>query len=128
MKYDQLPVYKETYDLMLQVYKSSQNMKRDYRYTLGEEIKKGLCRLTTCIYRANLTYHKEQYIMEAREITETVKIQLRILHDLGQLPVKNLARMNLSIESISKQLAAWHKSKIEKARKEKEQEKEQEQE
>ncbi len=119
MKYDQLPVYKATYELLLDVYISGQNMSREYRYTLGEEIKKGICRLTTCIYRANLTQNKTPHITEAREITETVKLQIRLLHDLRQLPVARMARVNLRLESISKQLAAWHKSETEKTKKKK---------
>ena len=38
--YDHLPVYKKTYDLLLQLFRLSQNMERDYRYTIGENLKK----------------------------------------------------------------------------------------
>ncbi len=124
MKYDELPVYKASYDLILEVFKSSQTIKREYRYTLGEELKKEIVALMMCVYRANITVDKEQYILKAREHIEVVKLQIRLLHDLGQMPVRSMAKLNLNIESISKQLAAWHKSVNEKKKKERTKEEE----
>ena len=43
--YDHLPVYKKTYDLLLQLFRLSQNMERDYRYTIGENLKKEVIEL-----------------------------------------------------------------------------------
>ena len=40
--YNQLPVYKATYDLLLYVYQIGKDVQRDYRYTLGETLKKDL--------------------------------------------------------------------------------------
>ena len=37
--YNQLPVYKASYDLLLQLFQISKNMERDYKFTLGENIK-----------------------------------------------------------------------------------------
>lgn len=110
MQYNQLPVFKAAYDLLLDVFNSGQTMKREYRYTLGEELKKEMMKLMMCVYRANMSRNKEPHIMEARECIEVVKLQVRLLHDLKQLPVKNLAKMTLNYEAISKQLVAWHKS------------------
>lgn len=110
MLYTQLPVFKASYDLLLDVFKSSQTMKREYRYSLGEELKKEMMGLMMCIYCANLTRDKEAYLLRAREHIEIVKLQVRLLHDLRQLPVKNMARITLQYEVISKQLAAWYKS------------------
>ena len=96
--------------MLLDVFKSSQTMKREYRYTLGEELKREMTQLMMCVYRANLTRDKEPHILRAREHIETVKLQVRLLRDLHQLPVKNMARMTLQYETISKQLSAWHNS------------------
>ena len=40
--YNQLPVYKATYDLLLYVYQTGKDVQRDYRYTLGETLKRDL--------------------------------------------------------------------------------------
>ena len=63
-------------------------MQRDYRYTLGETLKKDLIMILTLIYRANSTRQKVETIIEAREKLVAVKLQLRLLHDLKQLSLK----------------------------------------
>lgn len=108
--YNQLPVYKATYDLLLYVYQIGKDMQRDYRYTLGETLKKDLITLLTLIYRANSTHQKVIVLLEAREKLVEVKLELRLLRDLRQLSLKNYANASLMAESISKQLSAWQKS------------------
>ena len=108
--YNQLPVYKATYDLLLYVYQTGKDVQRDYRYTLGETLKRDLITILTLIYRANANRQKVEIIVEAREKLVAVKLQLRLLHDLKQLSLKNYANASLMTESISKQLSAWQKS------------------
>ena len=103
--YNQLPVYKATYDLLLYVYQTGKDVQRDYRYTLGETLKRDLITILTLIYRANANRQKVEIIVEAREKLVAVK-----LHDLKQLSLKNYANASLMTESISKQLSAWQKS------------------
>jgi len=39
-QYDQLPVFKKGYDLLLAVYESTGGFGREFKYTLGESLKK----------------------------------------------------------------------------------------
>ena len=48
-----LPVYKASYDLILELFKVIKEFNREYKYTLGESIKKEAIELVTDIYRAN---------------------------------------------------------------------------
>lgn len=115
MRYDDLPVFKASYDLVLEVFTWSQHMKREYRYSLGEEVKKELVKLIMSVYRANVTKDKEPYIRTARENVEMARLQIRLLRDLGQVPIKHVTKVNLHIDDISKQLTAWHNA-VEKKR------------
>lgn len=108
--YNQLPVYKATYDSLLYVYQIGKDVQRDYRYTLGETLKKDLIAILILIYRANSARQKVETILEAREKLVAVRLQLRLLRDLKQLSLKNYANAALMTESISKQLSAWQKS------------------
>lgn len=112
MKYDQLPVFKESYDLTLQVYRSSLTMKRDYKYTLGEKLKEDVGELQLNIYRASIRPEKVPHVVAARERVEAIRMKIRLLRDLGQIPMNNMARLITSLESISKQLSAWHNKLI----------------
>ena len=108
--YNQLPVYKATYDLLLYLFQAGRDMQRDYRYTLGETMKKDLTEILVLIYRANSVHEKGPVLAEAREKLVAVKLHMRLLHDLKQLSVKAYANASLMAESISKQLSAWQKN------------------
>jgi hypothetical protein len=110
--YDNLPVFKASYDLLLEIYRLSENLKRDYRYTLGENLKQETMAMMVNIYKANSVEDKTALLGETREKLVAVKLYIRLLHDLKQLSVKQFALLSVQTESISKQLAAWHKSGI----------------
>ena len=110
MTYDNLPVYKSTYDLLLFVFRMGSNFKREYRYTLGENLKNELINVLLCVYTANASRQKEPPLQKAREGIVVVKLQLRLLSDLKQISIRPYALAVEQAESVSKQLAAWHRS------------------
>lgn len=107
--YQNLPVYKESYDLLLYVYVVSRNFQRDYRYTLGESLKHEALDSMINIYKASLSSLKLPLIEVAFENIESIKIQVRLLYDLKQLSLKQYTKLSIDIVSISKQLATWKK-------------------
>nr|WP_294483231.1 four helix bundle protein [uncultured Bacteroides sp.] len=106
--YDNLPVFKDTYDLLLLFIRISANMQRDFRYTIGQELKKELMDLCISIYQANGTTEKEFFINEGRKRMVIVKLDFRILHDTHQISTKQFAMFADKAEAISKQLTAWN--------------------
>ncbi len=52
-QYSELPVYKATYDLLLAIFQFSKDFNKEYKYTVGESLKKETIELITLIYRAN---------------------------------------------------------------------------
>ena len=108
--YIELPVYKASYDLLLQIFSLSHNLNREYKYTLGEKLKNEITELLSNIYRANRIREKAEYLKTARENLELVRLYIRILKDLKQITNKKHIFINQSIEKVSKQLAGWHKS------------------
>lgn len=107
--YDNLPVFKDTYDLLLQIIRMSMNLQRDFRYTIGERLKIEIMDLCIYIYKANGSYEKQEFIKQARERMVVIKLQVRVLHDVKQISVKQFAMLADKMESISKQLASWEK-------------------
>lgn len=66
---ENLPVFKMVYDLLLHLFHETQKMGKDYRYTLGEDLKHTLLRVEVCVYHANTekdTQRKMNYIGEAQ--------------------------------------------------------------
>jgi S23 ribosomal protein. len=107
--YENLPVFKASYDVLLSIYALSRNMQREYRYTIGEKLKTELMDMMVNIYKANSITDKSSVIQQARESLVVIKLHLRILRDLKQISVKSFALLSERIESLSKQLALWHK-------------------
>jgi four helix bundle protein len=110
--YEHLPVFKQSYDLLLDVYVMSKNLPRDYRFTIGEELKRRVMDLMICIYHANSNRDegKWNHINKAREYVVEIKLHIRLLGDLKQISAKKLASLTEHTESLSKQLTAWAKS------------------
>jgi len=108
--YDNLSVYKTSYDLLLDIFNFSKNMDREYKYTIGENLKKETTELITNIYRANCSLSKKDLIQTARENIEVVRLYLRLIKDLKQIPLSKFVNINELVESVSKQLSFWQKS------------------
>ena len=105
--YQNLPVFKATYALLIYLYTISRNFQRDYRYTIGESLKKDMLEMMLNLYRTNSKADKRELIRVCRENIEGIRIQVRILFDLKQRSLKQYSRISVDIESVSKQLVAW---------------------
>ena len=108
--YDHLPVYKASYDLLVEIFRFTKNFNREYKYTIGESLKNETIGMITNIYRANSSYTRKPIIQSARENVETVRLFMRLLKDLRQVNIEKFVDVNEKIESVSKQLSAWQKS------------------
>lgn len=108
--YDNLPVYKASYDLLIQVFKMVREFSKEYKYTLWDSIKKELIALISNIYKANSKTEKLSNITSARESLEVLKLYFRLCKDLQIINIKTYAQLSLVTEDISKQLAWWQKS------------------
>lgn len=107
--YENLPVFKEVYDLLLQFIRLSGNLKRDFRYTIGEQLKKDILELCVFIYQANARHEKTEFIGKAREKMVVIKLNLRVLHDTNQISVKQYSMLVDKVVFINKQLTSWDK-------------------
>ena len=105
--YDNLPVYKASYDLLLEIFIFSKNMDKEYKYTIGDDLKKETTAMITNIYRANCSQNKKELIQGGRRNLEVIRLYLRLIKDLKQISLLKFVKINEIIESISKQLNFW---------------------
>ena len=108
-QYDNLPVFKAIYDLLLEVYQRTRNVPRDLRYTLVQDLKNELLDLMVLVYQANGQREKEPLLRKSLEVFMYVRLRIRLLKDMHLLSIPQFAQLCLKTESISKQLTAWHK-------------------
>ena len=105
-----LPVYKATYDLLLAIFRFTKDFGKEYKYTVGESLKKETVELLTLIYRTNIKRDKIEVLQEARERIEVIRLFIRLMKDMKQISLKQFVQINESVENVSKQLSGWQKA------------------
>ena len=105
-----LPVYKSTYDLLLGIFEFTKSFSKEYKYTVGESLKKETIDLLILIYRVNTRQDKSTVLQEAKERIEVIRLLIRLMKDLHQISIKNFVAISTIVEEVSKQLTGWHKS------------------
>ncbi len=108
--HQELAVYKATYDLLLAIFEFTKSFSKDYKYTVGESLKKETIGLLTLIYRANSRKDKQKVFQEARERIEEIRLFIRLMKDMKQINLKKFVEVNKTVENVSKQLTGWQKS------------------
>jgi hypothetical protein len=108
--HQELPVYKACYDLLIEIFQFTKEFSKDYKYTVGESLKKETIELLTLIYRANSRKDKGDVLQEARERIEVIRLFIRLMKDMKQINLKKFVSENKVVENVSKQLAGWQKS------------------
>lgn len=73
-----LPVYKSCYDLLLEIFLFTKEFSKEYKYTVGESLKKETIDLLTLIFRANSRSDKNAVLQQARESIEVIRLLARI--------------------------------------------------
>lgn len=111
-EYDHLPVYKAAYDLLQHVYRDKciASVPRDVKYTLVERLKQDILEVLVLIYKAhyNMLGDKALQLQQARELIPGVKARMRIMYDLQYINLELFRTLAVEVESVSKQLGAWH--------------------
>jgi len=104
----ELQAYKSSYDLILDLYKITQNFKKEFKYQIWEKFSENWTELILNIFRANsFVKSRKENIFKARENVEKIRFLLRISNDLKILSTKKYADLNYQLEWISIQLVKW---------------------
>ncbi len=105
--YNELPVYRDTYSLMVEVYQVTNKFSHEYKYSLGQDMKRDVLSLFRNLYRANRSIVKQEHLDAFLSDFELLKVEMRLCVDLKLLPVKRMARMSMLTDGIGKQVTAW---------------------
>lgn len=105
--YYDLPIYKDTYDFVLQIFRITKKFTREYKYSLGQDMKREVIALVRNIYRANKNYNKKPFLETFLDDIEVLKLELRLCRDLKIISIEDYARTFEIIGSIAKQVQWW---------------------
>lgn len=105
--YYDLPVFKETYRLTLKVFELTRDFPREYKFTLGQDMKRDCICLVRSIYRANKCKDKREYLEAFLDDFEVLKLEVRLCADLRIMSLKRQAELAVSMDSIGRQITGW---------------------
>lgn len=110
-RYEHIRIFQSAYILTIEIYKTTGNFGKQYKYTLGEKLKNSSCDVLEAIMRANFVSNseKKKYFPEIDFRKEKVRIYLRIAADLKLISSGRLGVLNERIEDIGNQLGGWQK-------------------
>ena len=108
--YYSLPVYRDTYQLILLLFKLVKEFPREYKYTLGQDMRRDTMRLIRHIYRANRGEDRKEHLQDFADDFELVKLQVRLSQDLRLISPKQFSEVILLMDSIGKQISGWSRS------------------
>ncbi len=106
-RYNHLPIFQQSYDLNLEIYRTTHNFPREYKYTLGQKLKEISNEIMDWIVVINSQRDKLPYFLKIKMQVERLRIQVRIAYDLKIIKSQRLEFLNRTIEDISMQLSGW---------------------
>jgi len=105
--YYTLPVYKDVYRFIELVFRFSKNFPREYKYTLGQDLKRDSMQLVRHIYRANTAEYKSKHLEAFVDDFELIKLQIRLCHDMRLITTKHYSEIIELMNTIGKQITGW---------------------
>mgnify|MGYP000973866984 CR=1 FL=1 len=105
--YYDLNVFKDVYNLILIVFEVTKDFPREYKYTLGQDMKRDAIQLVRSIYRANKAKDKKQYLEAFLDDFEILKLELRLCTDMKILAIRRQAEISVLMDGIGRQITGW---------------------
>ena len=109
--YNQLPIYKDSYQLLLEIYRTTSKFTREHKYNLGQDMRRDALAMLRYLYGANVSVaHRQEHIDRFLNLFEMLKVEIRLCVDLNIININTLAHISLIMDSISRQARAWRKA------------------
>ena len=93
--------------MILLIFEYTKESSREYKYTLGQDMKRDSIKLVRSIYRANRHAVKRQYLEEFLDNFEILKLEIPLCADLKLISIKHLSELSKMLDIIGKQATAW---------------------
>jgi hypothetical protein len=107
--HSQLPIYKVAYDLLDAATDMTKNMPRDYKSSIGGEIRKECVALITLIFRANMARDKGPHLTLLLEKVQVAELLIRLSKDKRFISIGQYANAIKLTDQIGKQANGWRK-------------------
>ena len=111
MRAKDLPIYRETFELMKLVTQQTRNFPRDLKVSLGERLRNDCLDIVLNVYRANAARHGRREIIESiLESVQVVEMTLRLCCDMALMSKKQHGKLVERTDAIGRQAYGWARS------------------
>lgn len=112
MLYQDLPVFGEVYALTVKVFTVTQDFPREYKFTLGQDMKRDCLVLLRSIYRINKSLDKAEHLEGFLDDFELLRLQVRLATDMKLMSVRKQAELAVVMDSIGRQITGWRNASV----------------
>ena len=108
-RYEHIRIFQCAYMLTIEIYKTTKNFGKEFKFTLGEKLKNSAHEILDAIMRVNSMSDKEKqaHFSEIDFKKENLRVYLRIACELKLVSPGRLGVLNEKIEELGKQLGGW---------------------
>lgn len=110
--YQQLPVFADVYRLTLRIFTLTQDFPREYKFSLGVDMKRDALVLLRSIYRINKSPDKAAHLDNFLDDFELLKLEIRLAADLKVLSLKRQAELAELCDTVGKQITGWRNASL----------------
>lgn len=110
--YQDLPVFADVYELKRSIFTVTQNFPREYKFTLGADMKRDALVLLRSIYRINRARDKVAHLEAFLDDFELLKLEIRLSADLKLLSLKKEAHFAQLTDKIGRQITGWRNASL----------------
>lgn len=103
----ELDIFKATYDLLTHVVKITRSIPRDFKDSIGRDLRRECTRLTVLIQKANMANDKSPFLIELLERLNVAEVLLRICRDLRLIANSGFGEAIRLTQSIGRQANGW---------------------
>lgn len=106
-----LPIYIKTYEFIKIVYRNTGQFRKEYKYTLGEELQQIIWQMLDEIIKTNSLagVDKKDGIEKVSCLFDKFKIRFRFAYELGLMTSVKFGIAQVQIEEIGKMIGGWRK-------------------
>jgi len=108
-RFEHLPIYKQSYKLLLEFNLLVPELPKKYKYIIGVKILDNLNDVLLKIIQINSRKDKLNLFEDLILLFESIKIQIRLLKDLKLISIKKYFEVSDKIIQLLKQSEGWFK-------------------
>jgi hypothetical protein len=110
-RYQHLPIYKVTYDLLVQITTITRSFPKDFKHSLAAKLREEAVDLVVFIYKANASRDtRAGHVGLILERMQVIELLLRLSKDMRLISTGQFSSTVLLTDAVGRQAQGWLKS------------------